>query len=146
MQLQSPDVERGVLRDFSSAYGWFQLKWPTCWIPIGITAKELVPVVIAAAVWGKHWKHACVCFRSDNMAVVDLLRTRTSKDLLLMHLLPCLVIYAAFFGCQFMAKHVPGVLNTAADAISRNNVSLFLSLCPQVPMWPYHSHCRSCLF
>lgn len=118
---------------FSSAHGWFQLKWPEDWNPLGIAAKELVPVVIAAALWGHHWKRTCVCFRSDNMAVVDVLRSRTSRDRLLMHLLRCLVFYAAYFGFQFIAKHIPGVLNTAADAISRNNISLFLSVCPQVP-------------
>ena len=44
-----------------------------------------------------------------------------------MHLLRCLVFYAAFFGFQFMAKHVPGVLNTAADEISRLTFSLSVS-------------------
>ena len=59
--------------------------------------------------------------------------TSTSKDHLLMHLVRCLVFYAAFFGFQFVAQHVPGVLNSAADAISRNNIPLFLSIFPQVP-------------
>ena len=118
---------------FSSAYGWFQLKWPECWNSIGIAAKELVPVVIAAALWGHRWRRTSVCFVSDNMAVVNILRSRTSKDCILVHLMRCLVFYAAYFGFQFIAKHIPGVLNTAADAISRNNIPLFLSLCPQVP-------------
>ena len=37
---------------------------------------------------------------------------------------------------SIVSEHVPGVLNTAADAISRNNVSLFLSLNPQMPRRP----------
>ena len=118
---------------FSLSHGWFQLQWPDSWSSTNIAAKELVPVVIAAALWGKEWKGRCACFRSDNMAVVDILKSRTSKDHLLMHLLRCLVFYAAFFRFQFVAEHVPGVLNTAADAISRNNTSLFVSLVPQVP-------------
>ena len=118
---------------FSLSHGWFQLEWPSNWHPISIAAKEMVPIVIAAALWGRHWKQSCICFRSDNQAVVDILRSRTSKDQLLMHLLRCLVFYAAFYGFQFTAEHVPGVLNLAADAISRNNIPLFLSLTPQVP-------------
>ena len=115
---------------FSTTHGWFQLEWPDSWTAIGIAAKELVPVVIAAALWGANWNRACVCFRSDNQAVVEILTSRTSKDHLLMHLVRCL---AAFFGFQFVAQHVPGVLNTVADAISRNNIPLFLSIFPQVP-------------
>jgi len=118
---------------FSHNYGWFQLEWPESWQAINITAKELVPVILAAALWGHQWKRSCVCFRSDNMAVVDILKTRASRDPVLMHLLRCLVFYAAYHRFQFTAQHVPGVLNTAADAISRNNIPLFLSLVPQMP-------------
>ena len=30
-------------------------------------------------------------------------------------------------------EHIPGILNTTADAISHNNISLFQSLVPQTP-------------
>ncbi len=117
---------------FSLVYGWFQLEWPPSWQEFNITAKELVPVVVAASLWGPRWRHQCVCFRSDNMAVVDLLRCRTSRDPLLMHLLHCLVFYASTYIFDFMAVHIPGVHNTAADALSRNNLTLFSSLFPQI--------------
>lgn len=118
---------------FSLPYGWFQLKWPESWQSSNIASKEMVPIVIAAAIWGCQWTQSCVCFRSDNMAVISVLRSRTCKDQLLMHLLRCLIFYAAFFRFTFTAQHVPGSLNAAADAISRNNTSLFFSLVPQVP-------------
>lgn len=44
-----------------------------------------------------------------------------------MHLLQCLVFYAASFGFHFLAEHVSGPISTATDAISRNNIQLFLS-------------------
>ena len=50
---------------------------------------------------------------------------------MLMHLLRCLFFYCAQFSFHLSAEHVPGVLNTAADALSRNNLPLFLSLVPQ---------------
>ena len=117
---------------FSLSHGWFQIQWPDNWHSLNIAAKELVPIVIAAALWGHHWKHSCVCFNSDNMAVVGIIRSRTAKDPLLMHLVRCLVFYAASCGFEFIAEHVPGVDNTAADAISRNNIPLFHSLVPQL--------------
>ena len=67
------------------------------------------------------------------MAVVEVLRSRTSRDDLLMHLLRCLVFYAAYLGFDFVSDHIPGTRNTAADAISRNNLPLFHSLVPQIP-------------
>jgi hypothetical protein len=116
---------------FAHPHGWFQLQWPDDWHSIHITAKELVPVVIAAVLWGYQWTRKCICFRSDNMAVVDLLKTHTSQDPLLMHMLRCLAFYAAYYRFQITAAHIPGILNTAADALSRNNISLFHSLVPQ---------------
>ena len=47
---------------------------------------------------------------------------------LLMHLLRCLTFYSAYFRFTMKATHIPGTLNTAADAISHNNIPLFLSL------------------
>ena len=35
---------------------WFQLWWPDAIQETHITVKELVPIVLAAAVWGSSWK------------------------------------------------------------------------------------------
>ena len=50
---------------------------------------------------------------------------------LLMHLLRCLSFYAVYYRFTFEAAHIPGIKNVAADAISCNNIPLFLSLQPQ---------------
>ena len=61
-----------------------------------IAAKELVPIVGVAAIWGNRWTRSRTCFKSDNMAVVEVLRSHTSRDGLLMHLLRCFVFYVAY--------------------------------------------------
>lgn len=48
------------------------------------------------------------------------------------HLLHCLTFYAAVYNSQFSAVHVPGVHNTAAEALSRENASRFSLMFPQV--------------
>ena len=97
---------------FAHSHGWFQLQWPVAWQSIHIKAKELVPTVISAAIWGPQWTHKCIRFRSDNMAVVSLLKSRTSQDTLLMHMVQCLAFYAAYYTFQIMAEHIiPGILN-----------------------------------
>ena len=67
------------------------------------------------------------------MAVVEIMRSRTSRDPLAMHLLRCLALYAAYYQFNFHAEHLPGMQNAAADAISRNNLPMFFSLLPQMP-------------
>ena len=121
---------------FSQDHGWFQLEWPHTWDTAHIAAKELVPIVVAAAIWGPAWHRRQVSFRSDNMSVVEVLRSGTTREPLLMHLLRCFVFYAAVYHFSFTAVHVPGTLNGAADALSRNNLPLFVSLFPQMPQVP----------
>ena len=112
------------------SFGWFKLAWPVSWGPASITVK---PVVLASAVWGPYWSGLHICFHSDNSAVVALLRSLTSRDHVIMHLIRCLSFFAALFRFDFTMAHVPGASNVAADALSRNNMSLFLSLSPQTP-------------
>lgn len=111
---------------------FFQLAWPTCWSRRSIAAKELLPVVVAAALWGCTWTRKRVRFNCDNLAVVAVLQKRVAKDVILAHLLRCLCFYAAFYQFSFSAAHIPGERNGAADAISRDNVPLFSYSFPQV--------------
>ena len=110
---------------------WFQCKWPPSWEEISIACKELLPIVVAAALWGSTWTGRHVTFHSDNMAVTHVLESRTAQQPLMMHLLRCLAFYTAYYKFDYSSLHIPGHLNTAADALSRNNLCLFLSLDPQ---------------
>ena len=69
--------------------------------------------------------------RSDNMAVVHCLASGAARDPLLMHLLRCLHFVTATHQIGIVAKHVPGVHNTAADALSHNMMQTFLDITPQ---------------
>ena len=103
---------------------------------VNIACKEMVPVLLAAATWGKSWAGQCVCFQSDNMAVVSVLRSGKAKDHTLLHLLRCLHFYSATLMFTYTATHIAGKLNTAADALSRNKLQLFLSTFPQADKSP----------
>ena len=96
---------------------WFQFQWPPSWLDIGIAAKELVPVVIVAALWGHQWSENHVCFHSDNEVVVYAILKHHANHLLLNQLLWCLFFYAAYFKFDYSAAHISGSLNTTADAI-----------------------------
>lgn len=52
-----------------------------------IAMKELVPILIIAAVWGPRWAAAHVTCRCDNAAVVSLINKGSARDPNLMHLM-----------------------------------------------------------
>ena len=52
---------------------WFQLQWPPQFTDTShsIAEKEMVPVVISAAIWGHMWKGKHVLFHCDNECVLS---------------------------------------------------------------------------
>ena len=83
-----------VYSDASGSWGcaaftgtaWFQFRWPLSGIDSHISTKEMIPVVIAAMVWGRTWQGLSICFHSYNTAVVALLNSGSVRDYSLMHL------------------------------------------------------------
>ena len=128
-----------VVSDASGAWGcgaywaheWFQLEWAgTPVATASIAVKELVPLVLAVALWGSQWKGDTVMCRCDNEAVVAVITTRTAHDKGLMQLLRCLFFLEARFDCHLLASHIPGIHNELADHLSRNRASVFLQRAP----------------
>ena len=89
--------------------------------------------MILAALWGRLWEAHHVCFHLDNMAIVSVINKCTARDPLLSHFLRCLFFYAPYYKFHFSAAHIPGTSNTAANAVSCNNLTPLSLLVPQVP-------------
>ena len=106
---------------------WFHLRWPVNLQFLSIAVKELIPVIIAAALFGHRWRGRLIQLSVDNMSVVHILNSTYSRDPHLMHLIRILVFLAAHFDFWFRAQHIEGKYNNLADALSRNNVSTFKS-------------------
>ena len=136
MAFQSPSVE--IWSDASGSWGrgafwgpqWFQGQW-SGWP--GFTgasnaAKELLPIIIATAIWGASWRGATVLCHCDNEAVVATVKSGYCRDSTLAHMLRCLFFLEAKYDASLSAIHVPGIENGAADSISRNNLPLFFGL------------------
>ena len=105
--------------------------WPESWSAHNIALKEL-----AVAVWGHHWAGKRACCYSDNTAVVFAINKGSARDPQLMRLLRTLFFLCASFNMTVVARHVPGALNSSADALSRNNQALFLALNLQASQSP----------
>ena len=97
---------------------WFQWKWSREWEEISIAPKELLPILLASATWGKVWRGEIVLFPCDNQTVVSALAKSSSRDNIVMRLLRLLHFVAAFYSFTWVSMHIPGVSNVAADALS----------------------------
>lgn len=103
---------------------------------VHITTKELVPIVLETALWGKEWQGQAVQIWCDNAAVVSVINQGSSRDKQAMHLTRCLAFIKAKFELELVAAHISGANNTKADALSRNKLSLFHCLHPQTNSKP----------
>ena len=45
---------------------WFAGKWPGCCESLSIAVKELIPIVLAAHIWGNEWSRKRILFKCDN--------------------------------------------------------------------------------
>ena len=110
---------------------WFALPWSGSVQESHITVKELVPIVIAALIWGHEWKGETILARCDNAVVVAIVNSGSSRNPQAMHLRRCLAFLTARMDFTVRATHIRGINNVAADALSSDNSQLFHSCCLQ---------------
>ena len=95
-----------------------------------------MPIEFAVAVSGKHWRSRIVECHCDNMAVVAVVNTGSSRDKSMMQLMRSMFFLVAHFLVQIRAVHVNGANNVAADALSRNDFLHFLQVVPDAAKYP----------
>ena len=109
---------------------WLRYPWADEAANLSIAVKELLPIVMACMLWGNTWRNKQVLVHCNNQAVVEVVNSGASKDQNLAQLLRCLFFVMADFQLALKATHITGRHNVQADAISRNNLSLFFSQIP----------------
>ena len=117
---------------FPAAGQWLQLGWSELLQPSSLEAQnggiawmELLPIILACAMWGVNWAGGSVTFHCDNAAVVAVVNSGYSRAPKIMHLLRCMFFIRARIQLDVWAVHTPGAQNGIADAISRNNLHHF---------------------
>ena len=148
LPFQCPQVS--LTSDASGSWGcgafwdsrWLQLEWTTQMRTLNIAVMELLPILLAAAVWGPKWQSCQVTCYCDNESAVTVINRGSAKDPGLAQLLRCISFYSAYFRFNLCAQHVAGSLNQSADALSRNNLQQFFFLHPQAQPMPEHIPCE----
>ena len=105
----SSDVAEAVSYGAISGHEWFVEKWAIAQqsLSIAYMYNKLFPLVVTALLLGHRWTTTWVEFRLDNMVVVSLLRSGTSKDPNMMVLLRYLSPIAACNSFAFPASYTP---------------------------------------
>lgn len=86
---------------------------------------ELYAILLAVATWGRHWATHKIVLHTDCMPALHAINSRTSRVPEMAALVRQLMLFAARWNFDLRAKHVPGVLNVAADALSRDDLQGF---------------------
>ena len=66
------------------------------WI-LQLRAKKMLPIAVAAAIWGKEWRGCTIEFNCDNEAVVHSFMAGSCKEKNMAHMLRCLFFIEAKF-------------------------------------------------
>ena len=115
---------------------WLQWCWPPEWAQHNIMVKELIPIVLSCAVWGRQLAGSRVLIECDNSSVVVAVTKHYTRDHTAMCLLRSLWFFAAHFDIDVKCKHIAGVDNSTADYLSRGNLHSFFHLHPQATRQP----------
>ena len=101
-----------------------------------ITFLEFVPIVLGFYLWSVNLQNKILLLHVDNLALVEILNQKTSKNKRVMVLMRELVLLSLKFNIQFKAVHVKGCMNQLADAISRLQLDRFTLLAPWADCHP----------
>ena len=117
---------------------WAHGTWP---VHLGedsqdITFKELYPIVLAVHLWSHQLQNRKMVFYCDNQAVVSIINRQTTKSPPSMGLVRVLVLACMQNNLLFRAKHLPGKVNSIADALSRAQFDRFRKLAPSADSYP----------
>ena len=102
---------------------WFQYAWAAMWQSFPIATKEMLPIVMALAVWGRKWSRSHLGKMWQHGSCKYL--TIPDKQRFNYHALRSLHFLTAHWDIKLWAEHLPGKQNTAADALSRNLLQVF---------------------
>lgn len=98
--------------------------------------RELYAITAAALTWGSQWAGRRIVFMTDNKPITQVWQSGTSPCPDLMSLIRPLYLHAAKSGYSVAFKHIYGIFNPTADALSRFQMAKFHSLHPSASPTP----------
>ena len=109
---------------------WFYGPWPDSWKSFNIAGLEFYPIVLSVIIWGHLMRNQHITFFTDNEALVHVINKNSCRDKFLMLFVRRLVLVCLQNNILFRARHVPGIKNDLADALSHLQIQRFRRLAP----------------
>ena len=118
---------------FGAIYGkeWIQGSWSKWEVKPSIDYRELFAIVASAHTWGHEWVGKRIVFVNDNLPITQIWDKGSTPSPDIMGLIRNLFLIAAKTGFSVSLKHIAGVSNPIADALSRFQGHLFRQLLPE---------------
>ncbi len=102
---------------------WIMCKFTPSWLEKSIAVKELTPIFKLLA-------NSKILLLVDNYSVVYILRSKTSKDPILMNMVRKMVVLSMLHNIQFGMVHITGKHNVISDLLPHFQVNKAKSLAP----------------
>ncbi len=120
---------------------WVAKQWPPGFIVIpgkdpSIAPLELYALTVGVVLWAPMLRNRRVIIRTDNQAAMMMVNKNTSKCPKCMVLIRIIVKESMRWNVRFTARHVKGVDNTVADALSRLKFDVFWQVAPGAQKFP----------
>ena len=102
---------------------WCYFQWPKKWhnsdILGDMTFLEMLPISLAICLWHKEFHKKKILFHVDNMAVVSILNSMSTKSDRVLKVLRFIVYLSLIGNFHLKAKYINTAFNSIADALSR---------------------------
>ena len=97
----------------------YKLSIPLGMDDLGIVQLEMLNLFLALRIWAPNWAGKRVRFECDNQAVVAVMKSGKTRDMVLAAYARNIHMLASVFDIEITVIHLPGVENTVADLLSR---------------------------
>ena len=115
---------------------WVCGQWTDLWKSCDILVLEMYAVLLAVVLWGSSLANKSILLHVDNNALVHIVNRGHTSCQQVIPLLRILYVFALKYNIQFTARHIPGVKNVSADALSRLQMDVFRKSLPHAAFLP----------
>ena len=109
---------------------WLSVPWHQAFQSRSIQWKELFPIYVSLLIWGPSLCGKKIVFHCDNLAVVNIWSSKTSKCKEIMRLMRRMFYLSAQHQFSVNVAHIVGTDNSIADSLSRFQMERFFQLVP----------------
>ena len=88
-------------------------------LKLTIVHLKMMNIVVVLRVCGRLWKHCSISVKCDNLGVVQVVKTRKTKDSFLALCVRNIWLLTASYDIALHIDHIPGCRNVITDTLSR---------------------------